>query len=77
MKTYQIKSIFEQISTNVFAMNNVNQAKTFINDFVNNKGINNIDKKTIINNVNKCSNINSIHRYICNSLLRYEGMGVS
>jgi hypothetical protein len=34
---YPIKSIFEQISEQVFAMNNLSQAQKFITDFVNEK----------------------------------------
>jgi hypothetical protein len=73
----QIKSVFEQIATNVFTMKDVNQAKVYITEFITSKGINGIDKNVIVNNVNKCSNINQLQRYICNSLLQYEGMGVS
>ena len=36
----QIKSVFEQIATKVFDMKDINQAKTFINEFITSKGIN-------------------------------------
>jgi len=77
MKKFEIKSVFEQISTEVFKMSNVNEAKTFINEFITNKGINGIDKQVITNNVSKCTNISAIQRYICNSLLKYEGMSLN
>jgi len=77
MKNVKIKLVFEQIATNVFAMKDVNQAKAFITEFITSKGINGVDKNIIVNNVNKCTNINAIQRYVCNSLLQYEGMGVS
>jgi hypothetical protein len=77
MKKFEIKSVFEQISTEVFKMSNVNEAKTFINEFITAKGINGIDKQVIVNNVSKCTNINAIQRYICNSLLKYEGMSLN
>lgn len=77
MKNLKIKSVFEQIATNVFTMKDVNQAKVFITEFITSKGINGVDKNIIVNNVNKCTNINAIQRYVCNSLLQYEGMGVS
>jgi hypothetical protein len=73
----QIKSVFEQIASNVFRMNNVNQMKTFVTEFVNSKEIKDTDKQLIINNVNNCSNVIQIQRYICNSLLKYEGMSVN
>lgn len=77
MKKFEIKSVFEQISTEVFKMSNVNEAKTFINEFITNKDINGIDKQVITNNVSKCTNISAIQRYICNSLLKYEGMSLN
>jgi hypothetical protein len=73
----QIKSVFEQIAQQVFTMKDVNQAKVFITEFITSKGINNVDKNIIVNNITKCSNINQIQRYVCNSLLQYEGMSVS
>jgi hypothetical protein len=73
----QIKSIFEQISEQIFVMTNVNEAKAFITDFVNNKDINEHDKIQILNNIQPIKNIIKLQTYICNSLLKYEGMGVS
>jgi hypothetical protein len=78
MKTkVQIKSIFEQIAEKVFVMNNVNDIKSFVKSFVEEKSINNIDKNIILTNVDKCKNTQAVQRYICNSLLKYEGMSVS
>jgi len=75
-KEIKIKSVFEQISTEVFKMNNVNDAKEYINEFIESKSINEMDKKVITINITNCKRIGDIHRYICNSLLKYEGMGV-
>ena len=72
----QIKSVFEQIAQEVFVMRNTNEAKTFITGFVEGKNINSIDKNIILNNVDKCKNVQAIQKYICNSLLKYEGMSV-
>jgi hypothetical protein len=78
MKTkVQIKSIFEQIAEKVFVMNNVNDIKSFVKSFVEEKNINSIDKNIILTNVDKCKNVQAVQRYICNSLLKYEGMSVS
>ena len=74
MSKVQIKSIFEQIASEVFNMKDVNKAKQFVTDFVNDKKIKDEDKTVIINNVNNCKSISRIQTYICNSLLRYEGM---
>lgn len=73
----QIKSIFEQISQQVFNMNNVNDIKAYVIEFVNNKQIEDRDKQSIIKNINECKNVAAIHRYICNSLLKFEGLSVN
>ena len=72
----QIKSVFEQIAQEVFVMRNTNEAKSFITGFIEGKNINSIDKNIILNNVDKCKNVQAIQKYICNSLLKYEGMSV-
>jgi hypothetical protein len=77
MKNLKIKSVFEQIAAEVFTMRDVNKAKVFISEFITSKGINGVDKNVIVNNVNKCTNISAIQRYVCNSLLKYEGMSLS
>ena len=73
----QIKSIFEQIAEKVFVMNNINEIKSFVKSFVEGKNINNVDKNIILMNVDKCKNVTMVQRYICNSLLKYEGMSVA
>jgi hypothetical protein len=73
----QIKSIFEQISEKVFTMSNVNEAKNFIIDFVETKQINEVDKKSILKAVNDSKTLTKLQTYICNSLLKYEGMGMN
>ena len=75
-KKVQIKSIFEQISERVFQMNNLNEVKTFVIDFVNDKNINENDKRNIITQVQNAKSLTRFQTYICNSLLKYEGMGV-
>jgi ferritin len=77
MSKVQIKSIFEQIAEKVFEMKDKDAAKQFIIEFVNSKGINEHDKKTIIANVEACKHMYKIQSYICNSLLKYEGMSLN
>ena len=74
---YQIKSIFEQISEQVFVMTKLDEAKSFIIEFVSNKNINEKDKQSIINTVNGCKYLHQVQKYICNSLLKYEGLGMN
>jgi hypothetical protein len=72
----KIKSIFEQIAEQVFKMSDVTKIKTFITEFVSEKNINVEDKQTILGNIENLKTTLQIQRYICNSLLQYEGMGV-
>jgi hypothetical protein len=74
---YPIKSIFEQISERVFEMKKLDEAKLFIVDFVSNKDINEEDKQKIIVAVNGCKYLYQVQMYICNSLLKYEGLGMN
>lgn len=74
---YPIKSIFEQISERVFVMTKLDEAKSFIVDFVSNKNINEKDKQSIIAAVNGCKYLHQVQKYICNSLLKYEGLGMN
>jgi hypothetical protein len=77
MSKFPIKSVFEQIAKEVFVLNNVSTAKETINSFLSEKKINEIDKKTILFNVNKCTSMYHLNRYICNSLLKFEGLSVN
>lgn len=72
----QIKSIFEQISERVFTMTNLVEAQNFIIDFVRSKDIKQEDKDTIVINTINSRNLTRLQTYICNSLLKYEGMSV-
>lgn len=72
----QIKSVLEQIAEKVFLMNDVNDAKTFIKTFIDEKGIKPEDKKSIIFKVESCTTMQRLNQYICNSLLKYEGLSV-
>lgn len=71
-----IKSIFEQISTEVFQMRDLQQMKTFVIEFVKEKNIKEEDKTKILQEVYKASTVYAFQRYICNALLKYEGMGI-
>lgn len=73
----QIKSVFEQIAEQVFKMNDVTKAKQFITEFVDSKQINDADKQLIVKNVGDCKTMVRLQTYLCNSLLKYEGMSLS
>jgi len=74
---FPIKSIFEQISSQVFLMTNLVEAQNFIIDFVRSKDINEKDKNAIIVQTVQAKSLTRLQTYICNSLLKYEGMGMS
>ncbi len=71
-----IKSIFEQISEQVFVMTDLNKAKQYVKDFVTDKNIDEKDKQSILREVNNAKSLVKFQQYICNALLKYEGMGV-
>jgi hypothetical protein len=72
----QIKSVLEQVAEKVFLMDNVNEAKAFVKTFIDEKGIKPEDKKLIIYNVENCETMKRLNQYICNALLKYEGLSI-
>ena len=72
-----IKSIFEQIATQIFLMTDLAKVKVFVTEFVNSKDINEHDKYHILQEVNNAKSLVRFQAYICNSLLKYEGMGMN
>jgi len=72
-----IKSILEQISSEVFVMRDLSKAKLFISEFVVNKGINDKDKQSILSATSECKTMIKLQTYLCNALLKYEGMSVA
>ena len=73
----KIKSVLEQIAANVFTMTNVADAKEYINEFINNKDINDKDKASITKAVAEIKSMIKLQTYLCNALLKYEGMGMN
>ena len=76
-KHIYIKSIFEQISAEVFRMTSLDEAKYFVTKFITDKHINEQDKLSITKAVSETRSIVAFQRYICNALLKYEGLGIS
>lgn len=77
MSKIPIHSIFEEISLVVFQMKDLEQARTYTIQFVNTKKINETDKQSILREVTNMKTISLFHRYICNALLKYEGLGMN
>jgi F0F1-type ATP synthase delta subunit len=73
----KIKSVLEQIAATVFTMTNVTDAKNYINEFINSKDINDKDKASIVKAVAEIKSMIKLQTYLCNALLKYEGMGMN
>jgi hypothetical protein len=73
----KIKSVLEQIAATVFTMTNVADAKNYINEFINTKDINDKDKASITKAVAEIKSMIKLQTYLCNALLKYEGMGMN
>lgn len=72
-----IKSIFEQIATYLFTSTaTVDDDKQFVINFVESKRINDKDKQIIKRNLYPIKSKVKLQQYICNSLLKYEGLSV-
>lgn len=72
-----VKSILQEITTVVFTMNNIGDIQVYVVNFVNERKIDDVDKKGIIQNINACKSVLAAHRYLCNALLKFEGLSVN
>lgn len=71
----QIKSVLAQIAEKVFQMKDLEAAKEYIEQFLEDKEINEKDKESLILGIHNCKNMTRLWTYIANALLKYEGMG--
>ena len=74
---YNFKSVLEQIINDVYKMTDVNEAKNFIENFLEEKKINDVTKKQMLQNISEIKSMLKLQFYITNSLLRFEGMSVN
>jgi hypothetical protein len=72
-----IKSTLEKIATSVFMEKDLNKAKEIFRSHIENSGINDKDKTTILRNIDATKTKPRLDSYLVNSLLHYEGMGTS
>jgi hypothetical protein len=73
----KIKSVLEECTEVLFTINDLKQAKEYVIDFVNTKGIKDADKVNIIKGTNESKNLIRLQTYVCNALLKYEGLSVN
>lgn len=73
----KIKSVLEECTEVLFGINDLVQAKEYVINFINNRSIKDTDKVNIIRGVNESKNITRLQTYVCNALLKYEGLSVN
>lgn len=54
----------------------LNSLKIAIKDIVVNSSIKEMDKRRIFLNISSLDNLSSLQRYLTNSMLQYQGMGL-
>jgi hypothetical protein len=74
---YNFKSVLEQIINDVYTMTDVNEAKNFIENFLEEKKIDDVTKKQMLQNISEIKSMLKLQFYMTNSLLRFEGMSVN
>ena len=74
---YNFKSVLEQIINDVYKMTDVNEAKNFIENFLEEKKIDDVTKSQMLQNISEIKSMLKLQFYMTNSLLRFEGMSVN
>tara|TARA_R110000796_G_scaffold227056_1_gene343568 strand:+ start:318 stop:542 length:225 start_codon:yes stop_codon:yes gene_type:complete len=72
----KFKSTLKQITSEVFSATTLTEGKLIVNNHIGGTGIKDTDKKTILRNVNNINELGKLQYYICNSLLKFEGLGL-
>lgn len=73
----KIKSVLEECTEVLFTINNLEQAKEYVVNFINDRGIKDTDKANIIKGTNESKTLIRLQTYVCNALLKYEGLSVN
>jgi hypothetical protein len=76
MSKFKIESILVEVSEQVFACTNLNEGKNIIISLLERKNINEADKKIMLYTLSNIKSLSRLQTYVCNSLLKYEGLGV-
>jgi hypothetical protein len=76
MSKFKIESILVEVSTQIFSCINLNEGKNIIISLLERKNINEVDKKIILHTLSNIKSLSKLQSYVCNSLLKYEGLGV-
>jgi hypothetical protein len=76
MTKFKIESILVEVSEQIFTCTNLKDGKDIIISLLERKNINEADKKIILYTLSNIKSLSRLQTYICNSLLKYEGLGV-
>ena len=71
-----ISSIFLNHFNDLMSLKDSNSLKLAIKDIVNNSSIKEMDKRRIFLNLSSLDSLQSLQRYLTNSMLQYQGMGL-
>lgn len=69
------QSTLTQIAQQVFTASSLTQAKQMIQNHIGETRIKDADKNAILTNVNNIKSLTKLQSYLCNSLLKFEGLG--
>lgn len=72
----QIHSTLEQVSASIFQCKNVEEGKQELIEYIQGKGIKEMDKKKMIWDISQIKSVYKLQYYVCNSLLKYEGLSL-
>lgn len=75
MKHYS--SALEKISQEVFQVKSLQEGQSIMKNFLNESKIKDSDKQSMIRNVEACKNLPALQRFLCNALLKFEGMSTN
>jgi len=77
MTKVKIKSVLEECTEVLFTINDLTKAKEYVINFVNDRGIKDTDKVNIVKGTNEAKTLIRLQTYVCNALLKYEGLSVN
>lgn len=73
-----MKSVLKEIiDRDVTTLGDLDQAKATITSHLNSSHIKTIDKMRMVLSVNRIDTVNSLHQFIFNAYLKYNGLGVT
>lgn len=72
----KFNSTLAQIAREVFSATTLTEGKLIVNNHIGGTKIKDTDKSTILSNVNSIKSLTKLQSYLCNSLLKFEGLGL-